>query len=142
MNGNAELLNFIYQNSQMGVQTIEKLLDIVEDSRFLKQLNSQLNEYTEISDTAKELLNKNNCDEKDVSGFEKLTAYLMINMKTMTDKSPSHIAEMMIQGSNMGIIDATRNIRKYADADNDILNLMKKLLKMEENNIQTLKEYL
>ena len=25
MNGNAELLNFIYQNSQMGVETMEQL---------------------------------------------------------------------------------------------------------------------
>jgi len=142
MNGNAELLNFIYQNSQMGVQTIERLLEIVEDGRFQKQLNSQLKEYTDINMTAKDLLNENNYDEKEISGFEKLSAYLMINMKTMTDKSPSHIAEMMIQGSNMGIIDATRNIRKYEDADSNILNLMKKLLKIEENNVKVLKEYL
>lgn len=142
MNGNAELLNYIYQNSQMGVQTIEQLLDIVEDSQFHKQLSTQLTEYTDICREAKELLNQHHCDEKEISGFDKFTAYMMINFKTLTDKSPSHIAEMLIQGSNMGITDATRNIRKYEDADSDILNLMKKLLKIEENNVKTLKEYL
>jgi len=142
MNGNAELLNFIYQNSQMGVQMLEKLLNITEDSRFHKQLSTQLSEYQEICREAKDLLNQNHCDEKDISGLDKLTAYLMINIKTLTDKSPSHVAEMLIHGSNMGITDATRNIHKYEDADSDILNLMKKLLKIEENNVKALKEYL
>ena len=45
MNGNAELLNFIYQNSQMGVDTIKQLMGIVEDAEFKKHLESQLNEY-------------------------------------------------------------------------------------------------
>ncbi len=34
MNGNAELLNFIYQNSQMGVTTLKQLLDITKDEVF------------------------------------------------------------------------------------------------------------
>lgn len=38
MNGNAELLNFIYQNSQMGVDTIRQLMDIVQDAEFNKHL--------------------------------------------------------------------------------------------------------
>ena len=31
MSGDAELLNFIYQNSQMGVDTIRQLIGVVED---------------------------------------------------------------------------------------------------------------
>ena len=34
MNANSEMLNFIYQNSQMGVRTIEQLMDIAEDDEF------------------------------------------------------------------------------------------------------------
>ena len=30
MNANTELLNFIYQNSQMGVDTVRQLMDITE----------------------------------------------------------------------------------------------------------------
>lgn len=63
-------------------------------------------------------------------------------MQTLTDKSVSHIAEMMIIGSNMGVIDAIRNINKYHNAEEDIVKLMEKLKKFEENNIHTLKEYL
>jgi hypothetical protein len=142
MNGDTELLNYIYQNSQMGTKTIEQLLNIVEDETFKKQLQSQYDEYKQIHETARNMLNSHGYDEKGIGAFEKIRAYLMINMQTLTDKSASHIAEMMIIGSNMGVIDAIKNIKKYNDAEEDIVQLMDKLKKFEENNIHTLKEYL
>ncbi|NLK73241.1 MAG: hypothetical protein GX285_09515 [Clostridiales bacterium] len=142
MNGNAELLNFIYQNSQMGVDTIKQLVDIAEDDKFIKHLESQLKEYKEIHSSARKMLNENGYDEKGISALEKIRTYLMINMQTITDKSASHIAEMLIIGSNMGVINAIKNINKYKNAEKNILQLMKKLLKFEENNIQQLKEFL
>jgi hypothetical protein len=142
VDGNVELLNFIYQNSQMGIETINQLLGITEDMEFKRYLESQYNEYNEIHESAKQLLNENGYDEKGISAFEKVRTYLMINMQTLTDKSSSHIAEMMIIGSNMGIIDATKNIKKYKGANPAFLDLMKKLLQFEENNVQELKKFL
>lgn len=142
MNKNAELLNFVYQNSQMGVHTLEQLIDIAENDNFKQHLQSQYREYQDIHRAAKEALNKNGYDEKGIGALDKIKTYLMINMQTLTDKSASHISEMLIIGSNMGVINAIKNINKYMDAEKDILQLMKKLLKFEENNIQQLKEFL
>jgi hypothetical protein len=142
MNGNAELANFIYQNSQMGVNTISQLMDIVEDNNFKKQLQSQFNEYKEIHEAAKQSLNANGYDEKGISTLDKIKTYLMINMQTLTDKTPSHISEMLIIGSNMGVINAVKNLKRYKEAEADIISLMERLLKFEENNIQQLKEFL
>lgn len=142
MNQNVELLNFIYQNAEMGVITIKQLLDIVKDEDFCRHLKSQLEEYEQIHSKARDLLEKHGFDEKGIGTFEKLRTYLMINMQTLTDKTPSHIAEMMIIGSNMGIIDAVKNINHYADAESDLISLMKKLLQVEENNVQQLKKFL
>lgn len=142
MNGNAELLNFIYQNSQMGVLTLEQLIRIVKDRKFKRILKSQLKEYKKIHVTAKSLLNKKGYDEKSITAFEKIKTYLMINVQTLKDKSTSHVAEMLILGSNMGIIDAIKNVNKYQSAERKIVNIMKKLLKIEENNIRELKNFL
>ena len=49
----------------------------------------------------------------------------MINMQTLTDKSTSHIAEMMMIGSTMGIINAIRNIADYNHAKKDIIKSWK-----------------
>lgn len=142
MNGNAELLNFIYQNSEMGVNTISQLMDIVEDKDFKKHLKFQYNEYKEIHDAAKSLLNKNGYDDKGIGMLEKIKTYLMINMQTLTDKTSSHVSEMLIIGSNMGILDAVKNIKRYQGAEAEIVELMEKLLKFEENNVQQLKKFL
>lgn len=143
MNGNVELLNYIYQNSQMGVETIEHILDIVKEERFKTHLQLELKEYKDINKAAQNMLNRHNYDEKGIGTLNKITTYLMINFKTLMDKSTSHIAEMMIIGSNMGIIEAIKNIKKYDnDAEKDILELMKRLLEFEEENVKQLKKFL
>lgn len=142
MNGNAELLNFVYQNSQMGVNTIGQLMDLVNDKEFEKQLSSQHNEYQGISSAAKQALHNSGYDEKGIGALDKVKTYLMINMQTLTDKSPSHISEMLMAGSNMGVINAVKSLKKYQGADQANLDLMNRLLRLEENNIQQLKAFL
>lgn len=142
-NYNAELLNFVYQNSQMGVDTITQLLEIAEDGDFKDHLHAQLKEYRQIHDKAAQMLEANGFNEEGLSAFEKIRTYLMINFQTLSDDSISHIAEMLMVGSNMGVIDAIKNIRKYKGlVEADILDLMEHLQKFEENNVERFKKYL
>lgn len=142
-NHNAQLLNFIYQNSQMGVDTITQLLDISNDEAFKERLHAQLKEYRQIHDKAAQMLEENGFNEEGLSAFEKIRTYLMINFQTLSDDSTSHIAEMLMVGSNMGVIDALKNIHKYQEtAEPDILDLMEHLKKFEENNVERFKSYL
>ena len=66
----------------------------------------------------------------------------MINLKTIIDKTPSHISEMLIQGSTMGIIDVTKRINDYGDADKEILDLAHRLLQFEKDNQEEFKKFL
>lgn len=141
MSADAELLNFIYQNSQMGVESLNQLIPMLDNAAFKGQLEAQLREYTKIHEEAKKLLNTHGYDEKGIGAMEKIMTYLMIDMKTLMDKSSSHIAEMLIQGSNMGIIDAIKKINRYEnESSKEIISLMKRLLKFEENNVERLKK--
>ena len=143
MSADAEMLNFIYQNSQMGVETLNQLIPMIDNEAFKKRIEAQLKEYEQIHEEAKKLLNRHGYDEKGIGALEKIMAYLMIDMKTLMDKSSSHIAEMLIQGSNMGIIDAVKRINQYEkEAETEVTALMKRLLKFEENNVERLKEAL
>ena len=143
MSADAEMLNFIYQNSQMGVETLNQLIPMIDNEAFKKRIEAQLKEYEQIHEEAKKLLNRHGYDEKGIGALEKIMAYLMIDMKTLMDKSSSHIAEMLIQGSNMGIIDAVKRINQYEkEAEKEVTALMKRLLKLEENNVERLKEAL
>ena len=128
MSADAEMLNFIYQNSQMGVETLNQLIPMIDNEAFKKRIEAQLKEYEQIHEEAKKLLNRHGYDEKGIGAL---------------DKSSSHIAEMLIHGSNMGIIDAVKRINQYEkEAEKEVTALMKRLLKFEENNVERLKEAL
>lgn len=136
------LLNFVYQNAEMGKETIPKLAKMVENTEFRRVIESQLSEYQTIYNTAEEKIKKSNQEAKGVGTMEKISAYTMLNLNTLLDKSSSHIAEMMMQGSNMGIIDITKKLRECPDAEPDTIRLAQKLLKTEEHNLEEVKEFL
>lgn len=142
MNQNAEFLNYIYQNSQMGVNTIKQLIKEVDDPAFKKMLSSQLGEYQLINDEATNQLHKNGQVEKGIPKIAEISTYLTIVMKTLTIRSPEHISEMLIQGSTMGIIDVSKNLKKYPEAAEETKVLANKLLKTEQSNIDQLKNFL
>ena len=143
MNGNEELLNFVYQNSQMGIDTLKQLLEISKDENFNKYLKGQGRGYLELHKKAIEFLYENGTDEKGLSMLEKMKTYWMINIQTINDKSTSHIAEMLITGSTMGINEAVKKIHDYEEtAKKEYVDLMRRLQKFEEGNIERLKEFL
>lgn len=141
-NENAVFLNFIYENSAMGITTISQLLDLVREENFKKHLQKELDEYRAIHGESKRLLNENGFDEKGLSIYEKVRTYLMISVQTLMDQSSSHVAEMLITGSNMGILDAEKHLKNAGHVERDIKNLMDRLQKSEEHHVQKLKEFL
>jgi len=142
MDSNIEFLNYIYQNAEMGKNTISELISIAEDASFKNILESELKEYNEIFNISSNKIEQAKSKSKGIGTFSKLTTYLMINFNTITNKTPSHIAEMLIQGSTMGIIDVTKRLKEYKDVGQDILALADRLLKFEQQNVDELKKFL
>ena len=66
-----------------------------------------------------------------------------IKMEISKDNSDSRVANMIIQGLNMGVISMTKKIEDYnKKADKDIIKLAKTFLKYQNENIELLKKYL
>lgn len=142
MDENIEMLNYIYQNANMGVETINQILGEDVEPKIVDTLTQQLNEYEDITGEAEELLEIRGREEKDIGLKDKIRTYFSIKMSTMKDDSASKIAKMMIQGSNMGIIDITENLNKYDDIEEDIRHLAERLLSLEQRSIEQLKIFL
>ena len=142
MNNDLEFLNFISKNSEMGFSSIKDLYDEVNSEEFREILKKQKEKYEEVYNEASELIDNYDEEQKGVTSMEKFTSYIMIKMNLLTDKSINHIAEMMIKGSNMGIIDIRKKLNTYKDIDKRVKKLGEKLLETEENNIEKLKPFL
>ena len=142
MDKDLEFLNYIYQNAEMGKNTLNQLISIVKEASFKQTLESQRKEYNEIFDIASNKIEEAKKTSKGIASYTKLTTYLMINFNTLINKTPSHIAEMIIQGSTMGIIDVTKRLKDYKDANKDISALAQMLLTFEQQNVEEMKKFL
>ena len=142
MDKDLEFLNYIYQNAEMGKSTLNQLISIVKEASFKQTLESQRKEYNEIFDIASHKIEEAKKTSKGIASYTKLTTYLMINFNTLINKTPSHIAEMIIQGSTMGIIDVTKRLKDYKQANQDISSLAEMLLTFEQQNVEEMKKFL
>lgn len=142
MKENIEFLNYVYQNAQMGVVGIDDISSKIENEKLEKIISTQRSEYEKIMEDALVIFKKYGKEKTDISAMAKMSSFMMSKMKLAADASSSAIAKMMIEGSNKGIIEITEKLNYYIDADEEIIDLAKKLLKTEESNLDDLKEFL
>ena len=64
-----------------------------------------------------------------------------IEMKTFNDKSNSKIAELLVKGTNMGIIEG-RRILNNKNIGKEVEKLVDEFVRMQEDSLEILKEYL
>ena len=70
------------------------------------------------------------------------SVHASLKLNVTIDSTSSHMAEMVMQGSTIGIIDIIRALNEYNAAAEEVKELGKKLLKTEENNFEEMKAYL
>ena len=141
MNDN-ELLQHIHPTAQMGRQGIFDVLGYAKDETFRQALNAQMNEYKDLANRSGELLYERGEQPKEIGTMAKVSSEVMSTVKTLSDHSPSKIAEMMIQGNTMGITKSTKCLNDYTGTDPGVRKLADCLLKTEQANVEQMKKYL
>ena len=72
----------------------------------------------------------------------KLNTKMGISMKTLTDKSTRNLAEMLTQGSGMGVVDCVKSCKDYPNAAPGAKRLAQRLQDFEEDNRIQLERFL
>lgn len=137
-----ELLSCIYQNADMGVDGILKVLEGAHSGPIREALQSQLSEYDHIRSEAIEMLRQRGGEPTSPSAMAKLSAKMGAVGNLMKENTPGHIAEMMIQGNAMGLTRITKRLGEYEGEDKAVRKLAGKLLATEQQNIEQMKQFL
>lgn len=103
---------------------------------------NQKKEYEILKEKLVSLCSKYNVEDKELGSFAKISSDLMVNMKTLMDKSEHTIAKMMMEGTNKGLIQLEELLNNYQGKDEKILDLIKKTIDLEHQNNDELKIYL
>jgi len=145
MSENTELLEYIYENARMGVNSLTNLIREIngKDNKIKKIVEGELKGYENYVKDCEKLMKKFKVKAKEPGMMANLSSMMGTKMEMMNDNSDSRIADMLIKGFTMGNIDIEKKIDRYQDdADKEILELAKRLLKFGEENINLLKPYL
>lgn len=142
MKSGSELLAEVYRNTHYALQSISDILPETEDEALKEELKKMHDGYEKISGKAALYAHENNIEIKEPGPIKKAMMWGSIKMSTLKDNSRAHIAEMMTQGTVMGITALTRSIRESEDADTAIRTLAGELLAIEQGYEQTLRHYL
>lgn len=141
-NKNEILLTSIFQNTQTALQSLDNILPNIKNDALVNEISKQESEYDVISKECEMIAKSEGFNIKDNNMFEKIRLWSSIKLSTLTDKSTTHVTEMLLLGTFMGIITCIKDETEHAGANEEILNLLKKLRALEEKNIESLKVFL
>ena len=142
MDNNRYILNELNKGIKMGMDSISNVSEKVQDDRFKQDLKYQYDEYNKILNEVNDELTNYDDFPKEINPMQKAMSWMGVEMNTMMDKSNSKIAELMIQGTNMGIIEGVKLLNQNPDADDEVKNVLNKFIKFQENTVEQLKKYL
>lgn len=141
-NTDINILNEIHKGAKMGMDSISYVYEKIGDVNLKDNLSFQYNQYSDILDSVNDVYQKYGEIPNDESLKNKVMSWTGIQMNTLTNKSNSHIADMLIQGTTMGIIEGRKLLNRYPNASSDIKNILNSFVTMQENNVEKLKTFL
>ncbi|MCE5235192.1 MAG: hypothetical protein ABFC62_10045 [Clostridiaceae bacterium] len=142
-----DLIDQIYDNARFGKEMLAELIRESDDSGFRKAIAEQFASYHGILEEAQELFK---CEAD--KGFHKkrkpagvlggLSARMALRMNLRIDKTSSHMAEMVMQGSVLNITDLASGMRTFAGAEDTAKELCRKFIALERENFSRMIDYL
>ena len=127
---------------QMGVDSIDDVLDYVSNAQLKRYLTDSKQAHKELEQELQELLDRYGDEGKAPNPVAKGMSWMKTTVKLKLDESDATIADLMTDGCDMGVKSLSRYLNQYAAADETSKDLCKRLIKLEEKLGIQLREYL
>lgn len=132
----------IFKNLDMATWSIDIIDDEINDDDFLELVKSEKKAYEEIKLETMKLADKQDIDLKNINMMAKMGSFTSIKFSTFFDNSNSNIANRLIQGTAMGIIQIRKAQNSYKNISPEIKELAEKLYSVENKFFKNLQKFL
>ena len=141
---NVKVLDEVNKGTTMGMDAIKYVSGKVGDPTFQKVLDVEYGKYQKIAQRVDEIYSQYTTEKEpqETNKMEKMMTWYGINMRTINDQRNSKISELLMQGTNMGIIEGRRLINNNPSVDQEIMQILNDFVVMQEDSVETLKKYL
>ena len=141
-NDTVKLLRECNAGCKSATNSMEQVLRYL-DNEDLKNLIDEYNDkHIKLGDECHQMLNELDEEEKDPDKMAKTFSWISTEVKLMMDGNSQKIAELMIDGCNMGIKSLSKYINQYKNASKKSVDLAKRLIKIEQEFMNELLKYL
>ena len=127
---------------KMGVSSIDDVMKYVDSNTFRRKLSDCKIEHDKLDTEVQSLLSKYRDDGKEPNPVAKSMSWMKTNMKMGMDSSDATIADLITDGSNMGVKSLYRYLNHYQMAEDKTKDICKRLIGIEEQLIKELQPYL
>ena len=138
----AKVLREVQRNTKMAMKAIDTITDRVYDDDLSMHITRESMKYAELYNKATDRLLNGRAASYRENGIQDMMLKGGVRANTMLNTSTSHIAELLIQGSNRGLTSMWKAINHNENAGNVSMEIPKELMDFEEKNIEKLKQYL
>ncbi|MBO5121286.1 MAG: hypothetical protein J6C28_06355 [Bacilli bacterium] len=139
---NIDILDELNKGCCMGSDAVKFILDKIEGKKFKEVCENLLEEYEDLEERINKIYDSYSDDDPhETNVMNKVMTWSGIQMRTMNDGSDSKLAEMLLQGLNMGIIEGRRLINQK-DEDPKVKEVMQEYVDMQEEYVEEIKEFL
>ena len=143
-NNNLNVLDEVNKGATMGMDAISMINEKTHDAKLKEILQVEFNKYNKISERVNNLYSQFTTEKKphETNKMNKMMTWYGIQMKTITDDTPSKLSELLMQGTNMGIIEGRRLLNNNPSIDQEVKEILNDFVVMQEDSVETLKKYL
>jgi len=141
-NQTQKLLQSIVENARTGLDACDQMMDKTKDAALRDELMSQRTVYQNFAQDAERALNAVGAQPHAKSMMSRAGMWMGIEMNTLMDDSPAHIAELLIQGTTMGVIGMTRDQGNLPDASAEAQGMATAFIQSQQDAIEKLKKLL
>ena len=142
MDKNVKALREICKGVKMGMDSIEYLQDKAKGQNLSNYLKHEYSMYNNVLDKVNSAFSNYNIEPNDPSFGTKAMLWYGIQTNTIVDHTDSKLSELLMQGTNMGIIEGRRILNSNPDLDKDVKNLINDFVSYQEESVEKLKEFL
>ncbi len=139
---NQNVMDIVYQTASMGSYAIDQIFNAIENQKLTILVLKQKDKYDELMNRCRVLADKMVLEINDISMMLKASSFASIKVKSMMDDATSHLAEMLIQGTTMGITSLLEKRGENPNADEKIVAIATDLQTALEEFVDSLKTML
>ena len=142
MNPTQKLLQAIAENGHTGVNACEQLLNRTADAELRGELVLERQHYFDAMRDAENLLLMQGIAPRRPGPAAQMGLWMGMQINTIADRSASHIADIVIQGATMGVVELTKARNSNPDADAQEQGIASFLITKQQEAIDRLKRFL